>query len=151
MPCTDVAVRRDPLDEHPNATIIRCMADSDDLGPLDFVTDDVVWHVLGRDESYRGKAEMQRGSGAADYEWVGEKTHDRITNDDQALSMLEATTRPAGKTISFRTVEIYYVRDGKISERWVFSTTLRRSSASSLSGPSVWCRAAHARMRSTHG
>ena len=60
------------------------VADSDDLGPLDFVTDDVVWHVLGRDEPYRGKAEMRRGSGAADYERVGEETHDVIANDEHA-------------------------------------------------------------------
>jgi ketosteroid isomerase-like protein len=109
------------MDEHPNATIIRRMSESDDLGPLDFVTDDVVWHVLGRDEPYRGKSEMQRASGSADYEWVGEKTHDVLANDEHAVSLLEATARRGEKTFTFRTVEIYHMRDGKIAERWAFS------------------------------
>ena len=109
------------MDEHPNASIIRRMAESDDLGPLDFVTDDVVWHVLGRDEPYRGKAEMQRERAAVDYEWVGEVTHDVVANDEHAMSMVEATVRRGGTTYTFRTVEIYHMRDGKISERWVFS------------------------------
>jgi len=109
------------MDEHPNASIIRRMAESDVLGPLDFVTDDVVWHVLGRDEPYRGKAEMQRERAAVDYEWVGEVTHDVVANDEHAMSMVEATVRRGGTTYTFRTVEIYHMRDGKISERWVFS------------------------------
>jgi ketosteroid isomerase-like protein len=109
------------VDEHPNATIIRRMADSDVLGPIDVVADDVVWHVLGRDEPYRGKAAMQGISGTADYEWVGETTHDVIANDEHAVSLVEATVRRGGTTFTFRTVEIYHMRDGKITERWAFS------------------------------
>ncbi len=109
------------MDEHPNATIIRRMGDSDDLRPIDFVTDDVVWHLLGQDEPYRGKAAMESVSGAVDYEWVGETTHDVMANDEHAVAMQETTARRGGKTFTYRTVEIYHMRDGKISERWAFS------------------------------
>ena len=97
------------------------MADSADLGPLDFVTDDVVWHVLGRDQPNGGNVEMYQGSGAVDYEWVGEKTHDVRANDEHVVLMLEATARRGGTTFTFRTVEIFQMRRGKISERWAFS------------------------------
>jgi len=76
---------------------------------------------LGRDEPYRGKEEMRRAWGAVDYEWVGETTHDVIANDEHAVSLLEATARRGGTTFTFRTAEIYHMRDGQISERWVFS------------------------------
>ena len=35
--------------DHPNAAIIREIYESEDLGPQDIATDDVVWHVIGRD------------------------------------------------------------------------------------------------------
>ena len=108
--------------DHPNAAIIRQMAESEDLGPLDFVTDDVVWHVIGRDEPYRGKAEMQAGRRAGgDYEIVGESTHDVIANDEHAIELGEVTARRGDETLTFRTAEIYHMRDGKITERWAFS------------------------------
>jgi ketosteroid isomerase-like protein len=44
-----------------------------------------------------------------------------IANDEHAVSLLEATARRGGTTFAFRTVEIYHMRDGQISERWVFS------------------------------
>jgi len=109
------------MEQHPNAEIIRRMSESEELGPLDFVTDDVVWHVIGRDEPYRGKAEMQGGSRPVDYEWIGDELHDVLANDEHAVSLGELTARRNGKTLTFRTVEIYHMRDGKISERWTFS------------------------------
>ena len=106
--------------DHPNATIIRQLYESADSGPWDIATDDVVWHVLGRDEPYRGKAAMQ-GMSRSDYEFVGETTHDVIANDQHAIGLIEVTARRGGETLTFRTAEIYHMRDGKITERWAFS------------------------------
>ena len=46
--------------------------------------------------------------------------HDVIANDEHTVSMLEATARRRGQTFTFRTVEIYHMRDGKIAERCDF-------------------------------
>ena len=35
--------------------------------------------------------------------------------------LIEVTARRGGETLTFRTVEIYEMRDGKIVERWAFS------------------------------
>ena len=70
------------MPDHPNAAIIRHLYESDDSGPWDIVTDDVIWHVIG---------------------------------------LIEETARRGDETITFRTAEIYHMRDGKITERWVFS------------------------------
>jgi uncharacterized protein len=106
--------------DHPNAAIIRRLYESEDSGPWDIVTDDVVWHVLGRDEPYRGK-EAMRSIPRGDYEFVGESTHDVIANDEHAIGLIEVTARRGSETLTFRTAEIYHMRDGKITERWAFS------------------------------
>jgi ketosteroid isomerase-like protein len=108
------------MPDHPNAAIIRGLYASEDSGPWDIATEDVVWHVLGRDEPYRGKAEMQ-AMPRSDYEFVSETTHDVIANDEHAIGLIEVTARRGGETLTFRTAEIYHMRDGKITERWAFS------------------------------
>ena len=44
-----------------------------------------------------------------------------IANDDHAIALVEVTATRGGQTFTYRTAEIYHVRDGKISERWAFS------------------------------
>ena len=107
--------------DHPNAAIIREIYESEDLGPQDIATDDVVWHVIGRDEPYRGKAEIPHGARDGDWEFVGGTTHDVIANDEHAVGLIEVTARRGDQTLTFRTAEIYHMRDGKIVERWTFS------------------------------
>lgn len=106
--------------DHPNAAIIRQLYESDDRGPWDIATEDVVWHVLGRDEPYRGKAAM-RDMPRGDYEFVSETTHDVLANDEHAIGLIEVTARRGAETLTFRTAEIYHMRDGMITERWAFS------------------------------
>jgi hypothetical protein len=94
--------------------------ESEGGGRWDVVTDDVVCHAIGRDEPYGGKAGMQ-GMPRGEYEFVGESTHDVIANDEHAIGLIEMTARRGGETLTFRTAEIYHMRDGKITERWAFS------------------------------
>jgi ketosteroid isomerase-like protein len=107
--------------DHPNAAIIREIYDSEDRSPLDLVTDDVVWHALGRDEPYRGKAALQHGTSPSDVEWIDGSTHDVIGNDEHVIGLIENTARRGDRTLTFRTAEIYHMRDGRITERWVFA------------------------------
>ena len=106
--------------DHPNAELIRRLYESADSGPWDMATDDVVWHVIGREEPYRGKDEM-RAMPRGDYEFIDGSTHDVIANDEHVVGLIESTARRGGETLTYRTAEIYHMRDGKISERWAFS------------------------------
>jgi ketosteroid isomerase-like protein len=94
-----------------------------DMGRLDaLVADDVIWHEIGRSEPRKGKAALRGAApgGGADYEITG-TLHDIVASDDHAIALLEVTATRAGKTLTYRTAEIYHIRDGKVAERWAFS------------------------------
>jgi ketosteroid isomerase-like protein len=113
------------MDEHPNATLVRAMIDDPDNTEVAYVTDDVEWHFIGPIAPLHSKAELEAryaagGSGPA-YEQIGQTTHDVVANDTHAIALLETTMRKGGETFTYRTAEIYHIRDGKISARWAFS------------------------------
>ncbi|MFI5260918.1 MAG: nuclear transport factor 2 family protein [Candidatus Limnocylindrales bacterium] len=109
-----------------NAAVARRLQDAfaqGDMGQLDaLIADDVIWHEIGRAEPRRGKAALREGGpgGSADYEITG-TLHDLLASDDHAIAMVEATATRGGRTLTYRTVEIYHIRDGKVIERWAFS------------------------------
>jgi ketosteroid isomerase-like protein len=86
------------------------------------LADDVVWHQIGRPD-LRGKAALraapQPGAGA-DYDITG-RAHDVLASDDHAVVLTQVTASRAGKTLSYRTAEIYHIRGGQVTERWAFS------------------------------
>jgi ketosteroid isomerase-like protein len=110
--------------EHPNAVIARRANDafaSGDMATLEArIADDVVWHEIGRAEPRRGKAEAQAGMTDVDYEISG-SIHDVLGSDDHAVALIDAKATRGGRTLNYRTAEIYHIRDGKIVERWAFS------------------------------
>ncbi len=86
------------------------------------IADDVIWHQIGAPD-LRGKAALraapQPGAGA-DYEITG-KAHDVLATDDHAVVLTEVTATRGGRTLNYRTAEIYHVRNGQVTERWAFS------------------------------
>ena len=44
-----------------------------------------------------------------------------IANGGHTVGLIEVTARRGVKTLTFRTAEIYHMRDGRIAERWTFS------------------------------
>jgi len=111
--------------DHPNAALVRRMTEHLDRGEWDqlsaLVADDVVWHEIGRAEPRRGKTEMLAGGSAApDYE-ISYALHDVVANDDHTVALGEATATRGGRTLKYRTAEIFHIRDGQIQERWAFS------------------------------
>ncbi|HEY7522732.1 MAG TPA: nuclear transport factor 2 family protein [Candidatus Limnocylindrales bacterium] len=98
--------------------------DANDFQKIDaLMDDDIVWHEIGKAEPRRGKAALQAlapGSGETDYEITGE-SHDILASDDHAIQLVNATGTRGGKTLHYRTAEIYHIRDGKVVERWAFS------------------------------
>ena len=94
-----------------------------DMARLDALTaDDIVWHEIGSSEPRRGKVALRAAApgGGADYE-VTAKLHDVVASDDHAIALVEATAKRDGKTLTYRTAEIYHIRNGQIVERWAFS------------------------------
>jgi uncharacterized protein len=114
------------MDEHPNAKILNDMADRMKAGDMeaafDVLSDDVEWHEIGRAEPTRGKQALgQRyAESIGDFE-IEAKLHDVVANDDHAVQLMDVTARRGGKTLEYRTAEIYHMKDGKITARWAFS------------------------------
>jgi ketosteroid isomerase-like protein len=112
--------------EHPNAVLARKLSDAFSRGDMQamdgLIADDVIWHEIGRSEPRRGKAALRAAGpgGAADYKVTG-KLHDVVANDNHTIALVDATATRAGKTLKYRTAEIYHIRNGKVAERWAFS------------------------------
>ena len=104
------------------ARAVTAAFESGEMAIVDaFMADDIVWHEIGRAEPRHGKDALRAGSpGTADYTIEG-KTHDILASDDHAITLVEATATRAGRTFTYRTAEIYHIRDGKVTERWAFS------------------------------
>ncbi len=97
--------------------------DQGDMAKLDaLIADDVIWHEIGRAEPKRGKEALRASGpgGSADYEIMG-TLHDVLASDDHAIALVEATATRNGKTMTYRTAEIYHISDGRVTERWAFS------------------------------
>lgn len=116
------------MDEHPNAALVRKMGEAmmsdDPQAAAAFLADDIEWHEIGRAEPIRGKAALaDRFMGAEPPDWqiTGVEIHDVIANDDHTVALGTATATRGGKTLTYRTAEIYHIRDGKVTARWSFS------------------------------
>jgi uncharacterized protein len=116
--------------EHPNATVVRemneKMAAGDMEGAASRVADDVVWHEIGRAEPRRGKAELAASMG--DFEGYDIKwdVHDVTASDDHVIALGTAVVSKNGKSLTYRTAEIYHVKNGQVTERWAFSDDTKR-------------------------
>jgi len=118
--------------EHPNVALVRrgmqAMNEMDmskageEMAIVDaFMADDIVWHEIGRAEPRRGKDELRATMGEAGDLTINYDLHDVIANDDHAIALGTATATRGGKTLVYRTAEIFHIRDGKVVERWAFS------------------------------
>jgi len=113
--------------EHPNATLIRetteAMYRGDMSAVVNVLADDVEWHEIGRAEPIVGKAALAEryGSTPADYGDFSGHVHDVVANDDHVVALVETTVRRGDRSFTYRTAEIFHVRDGKITERWAFA------------------------------
>ena len=114
------------MDDHPNAKILRDMADrmkaGDMEGALDVLADDVEWHEIGRAEPTRGKQALAQryAESVGDFE-IQVDLHDVLATDEHAIQLMNVTARRGDKTLEYRTAEIYHMSDGKITARWAFS------------------------------
>ena len=100
-----------------------------DIEAMDrLMADDIVWHEIGRSEPRRGKEALRQtapGGTGVDYEIKG-TAHDILASDDHAITLANATATRGGRTLEYRTAEIYHIKDGKVTERWAFSDDTAR-------------------------
>ena len=118
------------MDEHPNAAVIRKMNDAMSGGDMEtaasYIADDVVWHEIGAEEPIRGKAQLAARNadfGDADIKY---DAHDIVASDDHVIVLGTATVTRGGKSLTYRTAEIYHVNGGQVTERWAFSDDTQR-------------------------
>jgi ketosteroid isomerase-like protein len=112
------------MSEHPNATRFREAnerAQREGLQVLaEYMAEDVVWHEIGRAEPRHGLAEVAAAMDGADYE-ISFETHDVLASDDHVVLIVDATGSRNGRTLDYKVVEVYHVKDGKVTERWALS------------------------------
>ncbi len=111
--------------EHPNAKLVRemneAMSEGDMDGAASRVADDVVWHEIGTDQPRRGKAELAASMGDFAGSSITYEIHDVVANDEHAIALGTAHATRGDRSLTYRTAEIYHVRDGQVTERWAFS------------------------------
>ena len=113
--------------DHPDAAAIRAAAEraeqsGDIMSIADMLADDVVWHEIGSDEPIRGKqALMERWGAMPEGATLTTDTHDVLASDDHCIQLVTATATMGDQSLTYRTAEIYHMRDGKVTERWAFS------------------------------
>ena len=116
---------------HPNEERVRSAFDayaSKDIATAqDLLDDNVTWHFAGNHPfsgDYTGKDKVQgvwsqrreRTGGTLGYE-----VHDVLANDDHVVSLLLNKAERDGETHEWKSVSVYHMKDGKITEAWDFN------------------------------
>jgi ketosteroid isomerase-like protein len=114
---------------HPNADLLEAHVAALGRGAVEealgFYSDDVVFHYPGRNPlsgEYRGKDEV-RGLLTRAFELTagsfGPEIHDILASDDHAVALVTVRAERHGKSVEWRSLDLFHVRDGKLTEHWV--------------------------------
>ena len=114
---------------HPNEDLVRkgyaAFAAGDMAALNEFFSDDIVWHTPGRNDlsgTFRGKDEVFANLGNV-MELTGGTfkldIHTILANDDHAVTLLRATAQRQGKALDDNTVQVFHIKDGKVTESWL--------------------------------
>ncbi len=121
------------MDEHPNVAVLRRLSDAMNSGTdleaavADLIADDIEWHEIGRSEPTVGKEALrERYQQAMGTFEIKADEHDTLANDTHAVQLMNVTATKDGRTLQYRTAEIYHLKDGKITARWAFSDDTAR-------------------------
>jgi len=122
--------------DHPNAALLRkgydAFAKGDTATLTDLFSEDVVWHLPGRNlisGEHKGRdavfavfaktMELTGGTFKIDL-------HDIVANDEHTVSLSRASASRQGKQLDLRGVDIYHIRNGKVTEWWSFTEDQRQ-------------------------
>lgn len=121
--------------DHPNASLLRKGHEAFAKGDMATITglfsEEMVWHLpgdslisgvhKGRDAVFAVFAktmELTGGSFKIDL-------HDVIANDEHAVALRRNTASRQGKQLDMAAVDVYHIRDGKVTEWWSFTEDQR--------------------------
>ena len=119
------------MDEHPNAALIRRMYEA--LSKGDFVSvrtevfsEDMVWHLPGRHPMSGDHVGRDAVLTAMRYfDGIQLELHDVVANDQHAVALLRAKGERRGKRYDALEIDVFHIKDGKITEFWSFSEDQR--------------------------
>jgi uncharacterized protein len=114
---------------HPNEDLIRQGVDAYARGDIEalrtrFFAPDIRWHFPGRSPfagHHQGAdqvAEFFRKLGVLSGGTHRIELHDVIANDDHAVALHLTRAERAGKQLQINAVQVFHIRDGKITEAW---------------------------------
>jgi ketosteroid isomerase-like protein len=116
---------------HPNEDLARrgyAAFASGDLATLDdLFADGIVWHVGGRSPmsgDYEGKEAVLAYFGRLAQETGGSfriEIHDLLANDEHVVVLSTASAERQGRSLEGIGVQVFHVRDGKVTESWYHS------------------------------
>lgn len=113
---------------HPNEDLVRrgfAAFGTGDMATLaELFADDIAWHAGGRSPvagDYKGKDEVfgffarlaERSGGTFRID-----IHDVLANDQHVVALTMGTAEREGKRLSDNGVQIFHVKDGKVTESW---------------------------------
>ena len=113
---------------HENEQRVRSAFDAyarkDIASAQDLLADDVTWHFAGRHPfsgDYTGKEQVQdvwarrrKLTGGT----LGYDVHDVLANDEHVVALLLNKAERDGKTLEWKSVSVYHMKDGRITEAW---------------------------------
>jgi uncharacterized protein len=114
---------------HPNEDLVRRGYEAFGKGDIqtlnELFADDIVWHSGGRNPlagDHKGKDQVfqlfqqtQELSGGT----FRLELHDILANDEHAVVLAEAHAERQGKTLDDRGVNVFHIKDGKVTEFWL--------------------------------
>ena len=114
---------------HPNEDLARrgyeAFATGDMATLNELFADDIVWHSPGRNElagTFRGKEEvfanLQKNMELTDGTFKLD-IHALLADDEHVVALLRARAGREGKTLDDNTVQVFHIKDGKVTESWL--------------------------------
>jgi uncharacterized protein len=114
---------------HPNEDRVRSGYEAFATGDMatlnELFADDVVWHAPGRNElagTFRGKDEVFANL-QKNMELTGGtfrlEIHALLADDEHAVALLGVSAEREGKTLRDNTVQVWHIKDGKVTESWL--------------------------------
>jgi ketosteroid isomerase-like protein len=113
------------LSEHPNALLYREAMERFNAGDpsvmIDAIADDVVWWQIGSPEPIRGKEALLAGMEGLSEMDISVDVTDVVADDDMVVGLVTATVGKGPDAFSYNTVEVAWLKDGKVVERRAYS------------------------------